>query len=154
MADIIYGATGINFAAHGNVGGMASELLDDYEEGDFTATLTSATPPSTPPTVTSEYTKIGNFCYFNMHRFDNANTSGGSGHMKVTGLPFTSYESCVVVMALTQGFDFDTSYRQLWTLYDSELNAYESRSGTSWTVWNITAGTAKYMVVSGTYRTS
>ena len=37
----------------------AANKLDDYEEGTFTATLTSATPPSTPPTVTVLYTKKG-----------------------------------------------------------------------------------------------
>ena len=146
MSGIIGGA--------GSKSGVIGITELDYEEGTFTATLTSETPPSTPPTATGEYTKIGKVCHFNIYRFDNANTSGGSGQMLVTGLPFTAFEATAVVAPLSEGFDFNTSYRQLWTLAATTLSAMESRSGTTWYQWNITAGTAKYLVVSGSYRTA
>lgn len=52
---------GIDFSVTANSSGtMTSELLNDYEEGTWTATLTAGTTaPTTPITVTSKYTKIG-----------------------------------------------------------------------------------------------
>ena len=52
------------------LGGIAAaNLLNDYEEGTFTATLTAtSTAPITPVTVTAKYFKIGNevtiYCNF------------------------------------------------------------------------------------------
>ena len=85
MADIIYGATGINFAAHGNVGGMTSELLDDYEEGTWTAASAVGTVSNQSHTL---YTKIGrNVLCQSSVTF--GSTSNGS-NQKITGLPFAS----------------------------------------------------------------
>ena len=67
----------------------ASNLLDDYEEGTFTATLTADTPPTSPPTTTGYYTKIGNLVHVNVY-FRQVSTVGASGIAKITGLPFTS----------------------------------------------------------------
>jgi len=67
----------------------ASNLLDDYEEGTFTATLTADTPPTSPPTSTGYYTKIGNLVYVNVY-FRGVSTVGASGEATITGLPFTS----------------------------------------------------------------
>ena len=43
--NIVFGTsgTGLDFSAAGNASGMTSELLDDYEEGTFTAQLGGAT---------------------------------------------------------------------------------------------------------------
>jgi len=87
---------GIDFSANPNPSGMTSELLDDYEEGTFTATLTSATPPSTAIERTAYYTKVGDtvtvYCSFR-----NANNTGAAGAISVTGLPFTSSASVYAV---------------------------------------------------------
>jgi hypothetical protein len=75
---------------------MTSELFNDYEEGTFTATLTSATPPTTPITATAYYTKIGDqvtvYCPFR-----NVDNTGAAGAISVTGLPFTSNGSVYAV---------------------------------------------------------
>ena len=60
-----------------------------HSTGTWQATLTaSVTGPTYPVTVTGSYTKIGNqitaIC-----SFVGVNTSGASGDMQVTGLPFT-----------------------------------------------------------------
>jgi hypothetical protein len=61
------------------LGGTGSaNLLDDYEEGTFTAYLDAAS-------LTGHYTKIGNLCYFTIWGTD-TNDSANS----ITGLPFTS----------------------------------------------------------------
>ena len=46
-------ATGIDFVDFGSAGGMASELLDDYEEGTFSVAHAKIY------TTTAQYTKIG-----------------------------------------------------------------------------------------------
>lgn len=87
---------GIDFSATSHPAGMTSELLDDYEEGAFTAILTSATPPSTLIDRTGYYTKIGDtvtvYCSFR-----NVNNTGAVGAISVTGLPFASNASVYAV---------------------------------------------------------
>jgi len=72
----------------------ASNHLSDYEEGTFTPTFTGT---GGNPTVTYDtavgnvgtYVKIGQVCHFQINiRTDSV--SGGSGDLKVLGLPFTS----------------------------------------------------------------
>ena len=82
-------AQGISFASNAHAGGMSSELLDDYEEGSWTGTLTGASSaPSTAVTATGYYTKIGNMVTLWIE-FNNANITGASGTVKITGQPFT-----------------------------------------------------------------
>lgn len=80
---------GIDFSANTHAAGMTSELLDWYEEGTWTGTLTAATPPTTPITKTGRYTRIGNQITIAIE-FDNVDTSGAAGAMEVTGLPFAA----------------------------------------------------------------
>lgn len=82
-------AKGIDFSANTHAAGMTSELLDWYEEGTWTGTLTAATPPTTPITKTGRYTRIGNQITVAIE-FDNVDTTGASGAMEVTGLPFAA----------------------------------------------------------------
>lgn len=140
------------------IGGTgAANTLDDYETGTFTATLTSApTAPTNPPTATGNYTKVGNWVHFTIYRFDNANTSGASGEMKITGLPFSAATTCVTQDFATHSFSFDTSKYQ-WANIGSgstTIAFLEATSGGAWSNWNITAGTGKYLTISGSYRTS
>ena len=68
----------------------AANKLDDYEEGTFVATLRGSTSdPSTAVTTTSLYRRIGETVYIDI-AFENWSTTGASGHIQVTGLPFTS----------------------------------------------------------------
>ena len=68
--------------------------LDDYEEGTWTATLTAATSAPTTPITTSEasYTRIGNKVTVTC-TFSGDDTTGASGQMRVTGLPYASFNS-------------------------------------------------------------
>ena len=77
---------GIDFTAAGGT------VLNDYEEGTFTPTLSST---ATPPTVsayanrTGTYTKVGNVVIATV--FIRATiTAAGTGFPVITGLPFTS----------------------------------------------------------------
>jgi len=80
---------GIDFSANPNAPGATSELLADYEEGTWTATLTGSTAaPTTPVTATCPYTKVGNQVTVTYY-FGGVNTTGATGDLRVTGLPFT-----------------------------------------------------------------
>lgn len=81
---------GIDFSADPSAPGMTSELLDDYEEGTWTPAWggTTGNPTATYSTQTGTYTKIGNrvFMWFEVAT---ATASGGSGTLRITGLPFS-----------------------------------------------------------------
>jgi len=67
---------------------MSSELLDDYEEGAWTATVTgSSSNPNNAVTEGGTYTKIGRMVYAHV-QLSNKNTTGAAGGVRVTGLPF------------------------------------------------------------------
>jgi hypothetical protein len=79
---------GIDFSATSGAG--TSELLSDYEEGTFTATIRGGTTdPSTPQTGSGYYTKIGRqvTVVLSIDAFD---TTGASGQIQISGMPFTA----------------------------------------------------------------
>jgi hypothetical protein len=134
---------GIDFSATPGTG--TSELLSDYEEGTFTATLTSATPPTTPPTVTSRYTKIGQQVTVTI-RFNNVNTTGAAGRMRVTGLPFTS--GSILTVGPTVGSDLITVPCVAYTLSSTEIYFVNAANEADIA---IVAGTGRYLAVTLTY---
>ena len=76
---------------------MTSELLDDYEEGSWTPTITAhtGTNPTLGGSMTSGgwYTKIGNTVTIGF-KLDFIELSGTtSGMMKVSGIPFSVHAS-------------------------------------------------------------
>lgn len=87
---IVSNGKGINFSANPHAAGMTSELLNDYEEGTFTANLTGfSSSPTTPISVTARYTKFGRVVTVAFN-FSNVNTTGASGFLTVTGLPYAA----------------------------------------------------------------
>ena len=73
---------GIDFSATSDASGMTNELLDDYEEGTWTATVTDG--GSAFGTNNASYVKIGKMVTLS---FDLINNSGGNIY-QVFGLPF------------------------------------------------------------------
>jgi len=101
--------------------------LDDYEEGTWTATFTtSGTQPTTPPTSTSRYTKIGRVVTAHMV-IANFTVSGATGNISVAGLPFTAaYPATGAVWSWAMGatpmvarIDTGTTSMQLATQIDN-----------------------------------
>jgi hypothetical protein len=81
---------GIDFSATANSSGtMTSELLDDYEEGTWTPTVTSEGGTiGTTTVISANYTKIGRLVNVNFDvRVDSIGS--GTGGLKVS-LPFSS----------------------------------------------------------------
>jgi hypothetical protein len=99
--NIVIGTSGqgIDFSATPGTG--TSELFSDYEEGTFTANLTALTTgPTTPISVTARYTKVGRVVTVQFN-FSNVNTTGASGELTVTNLPYVSglgsFGSCFMI---------------------------------------------------------
>ena len=155
--NVIIGTSGkgIDFSAvTGGTGTATANVLNDYEEGTWTATLTGTTTnPTIPVTATGKYTKIGRQVHVHLY-FNNVITTGASGAISVTGLPFTA----------ASGYDQIGSLMidSMATFTNSSLSAYLSGGATSFSVFtsisnsNITAathnaGTGRYLWASITY---
>ena len=93
-------AKGVNFTANTPAAGMTSQLLNWYEEGTWTPQYTNSTPPTTPYTMTitsATYTRIGRLVTIVANiSTSNVNTTGASGTLRISGLPFTSAAHGVV----------------------------------------------------------
>lgn len=78
---------GIDFSATPGTG--TSELLNDYEEGTFTPTISgsSSAGAGTYSVQQGRYTKVGNMVYVTAVMTWSAHT--GTGNMRLSGLPFT-----------------------------------------------------------------
>ena len=78
---------GIDFSATSNTGNMSSELLDDYEEGDFAPVYAISGGSVTTGSNAGRYVKVGNFVFFTFRLRTTA--VSGTGALTMT-LPFTS----------------------------------------------------------------
>lgn len=83
-------AKGVNFTANTPAAGMTSQLLNWYEQGNWTPTFTAATPPTgvTYSVQAGTYTRIGNMVNITCFLEISSVGSGGSGGVQVGGLPF------------------------------------------------------------------
>ena len=95
---------GIDFSsASGSAVGSSSAVLDDYEEGSFTAILRSHSNPGntgynydTSNNFTSYYTRIGNIVYVSISLSNLHSSPDLRNHqlIRVEGLPFTTARRC------------------------------------------------------------
>ena len=87
---VVANGHGIDFSATANATGMSSELLDDYEEGTWTATITPDVSGSiTLGANTMRYTKVGRLVTVTGLMICSA-ISSPQGSPLIGGLPFTS----------------------------------------------------------------
>lgn len=96
---------GIDFSVTANGSGtMSSELLDDYEWGYFTPSIAGSSSAGTGTYAyrIGRYTKVGNRVMFNIMIDWSGHT--GTGFLRVTGLPFTSYVSAPYYHGVTVGY--------------------------------------------------
>ena len=76
----------------------ASNLLDDYEEGSWTPSLSGVSSHSV---AVAKYVRIGNTVTAHAHL---NGVVGGSGSMTVSGLPFTASATTNMFQSITIGF--------------------------------------------------
>ncbi len=143
--------SGITFPATASASSDPN-TLDDYEEGTFTATLSGASaPPSTPITSTSGYVKIGKLVTVNIN-FSNVDTTGASGNLVITGLPFAADGAYAQIGCSPMMYNLtSTSNYDVWYITSSTLNLYYTANASAWGPENISAGAGKYLWTTVTY---
>jgi hypothetical protein len=141
----------------GVTSGTAANLLDDYEEGTWTAQITgSSANPSSDVTLTSQYTKVGNEVYV-CGQFSDVNTSGMSGGIRITGLPFApnpgnqATGNVMLHSIATWGGDNTANITPYFT--GSYIAFYGNQNNAAWFELTAVAGTGKYISFSGVYKT-
>lgn len=147
--------TGIDFSATANSSGtMTSELLNDYEEGTWTATLDtfSGTAPTTTVTATGQYTKIGRLVHVEV-LFSNVSTAGASGDVKISGLPFNGITgnpangTCAAYL-----FDFPSGLTNLtFQVSGSNISFYVTGDNVTWGNLLYSAGSGRYLGIAASY---
>lgn len=81
-------AKGFNFTANTPAAGMTSQLLNWYEEGTWTATLTDGTNNATMSAQTCRYVRIGR--HITVSGYVSITSRGSlAGSLRLSGLPFT-----------------------------------------------------------------
>jgi hypothetical protein len=144
--------SGVTFPAT-QVASSDANTLDDYEEGTWTGTLVGATTnPTTPVTATGRYTKIGRQVFVEIH-FNNVNTTGASGQIKVTGSPFTSNSSVGSTGSIMMSSigSFTGSPVAFIGTSTTEIELYTSSSAAGIGFVNHNAGASRSLWISLTY---
>lgn len=104
----IYLSSGVRVGGTGT-----SNLLDDYEEGTFTADLDSSGATITQSVSRGDYTKIGNTVWFNIYVQMDGTLSGNNNAVSILGLPFTSVNNSQRIylnFCATRNINFDNGY--------------------------------------------
>ena len=91
---VVASGHGIDFSATGDASGMGSELLDDYEEGTWTATLTLGgnSVGLTYSVRTGYYMKVGRIVTATLYVLL-TNKGSSTGQLILSGLPYTALGS-------------------------------------------------------------
>tara|TARA_R110000851_G_scaffold73355_1_gene161805 strand:- start:1631 stop:2608 length:978 start_codon:yes stop_codon:yes gene_type:complete len=140
---------GIDFSATSGTG--TSELLSDYEQGNWTPTYAAdgGGPTVTYSTQTGTYTKIGRVVTITCSITINT-VSGGSGTLRIYGLPFNNGTN---TSGLTNGFvyNFVTSPQQynIGAGLNSILLYQNTLTNTLSTAADLQA--SAYLFISGSY---
>ena len=144
---------GIDFSATTEGSGtMTSELLNDYEEGTFTATLNgTVTNPATLLTTVGKYTKIGRTVTAQVF-FSNIITTGYSGRISISGLPFANGTVETIASAGFYGAaTFTGSIFGLCTASGTAISMYSSVSNSAFADVTFNPGSVQYIWANITY---
>jgi hypothetical protein len=123
----------------------AANALDDYEEGTWTGTLRgSGSDPTTAVTATGKYTKIGRMVTAEI-QMDSKDTTGASGNVTITGLPFASSVEAQGAM-MSELYTFGTSCTSancFVSPFATTLTFFTSGSNVSWAPLTHSAGAGR-----------
>jgi len=131
----------------------AANALDDYEEGTWTGTLRgSVSDPTTAVTATGRYTKIGRMVTAEI-QLDGVNTTGASGGVSVTGLPFASLTEAqgATMCDLFVFGTLCTSVNCYVSPFGTTMNFFTSGSGVAWAQLAHSAGAGRSLRGTLTY---
>ena len=145
---------GINFAATSDASGMTSEILDDYEEGTWTASVVGS-GGGTAQTMSGYYTKVGNKVYVHASAVSGLNLSSSSGVLVINGLPFTAksgaYQAFQLIHNNAGTYPSGRTQVEGYVSGNTQIVAITSGSGVGWNDFNIGSNTSAGIIVSGTY---
>ena len=145
---------GIDFSAvTGGTGTATGNVLNDYEEGTWTATLKGATTdPTTAVTATGKYTKVGRQVSVQVY-IANVITTGASGRIFIAGLPFSN-NSTTVAIGATAFYDIATftgsPFGEL-AANGTTVEMYSSVSNSAYQPVTHNAGINRYLYLNLTY---
>jgi hypothetical protein len=133
----------------------AVNTLDDYEEGTWTGTMIgTVSNPSTPVTATGQYTKIGRQVTISII-FANVNTTGASGGVRITGVPFSTGFTGGLGSVICENFDFTASKTSLASYMNvsEPTTIYIEASGDDAAFGGVahSPGTGRYLYTTLTY---
>tara|TARA_R110000787_G_scaffold286318_1_gene404098 strand:+ start:1441 stop:2268 length:828 start_codon:yes stop_codon:yes gene_type:complete len=147
---------GIDFSATAGTG-STSELLDDYEEGAWTPTITGSTGGAASFTIsTSSYTKIGDTVRLSCY-LSGADVTGLSGNVRLGGFPFpaSGYHFCVSGYCTFFGFDESDISVGLYTESGQSFSNFLRGSSTvSITAADATTSSGGTIMFNLTYKTT
>jgi hypothetical protein len=135
------------------LGGTGSaNHLDDYEEGTSTISLRGSSAEPALVSATLYYTKTGDLVHFQFG-FENVNTTGYSGDIYFTGLPFANSGSRSIISAAlyTMGSWTDNLVGVI-DENQTQLQLHDIRSSATWGTVGHNAGVNRYAWVTGTYK--
>ena len=140
------------------LGGTGSaNLLEDYEEGTWTASLRGSTEPASLITDTGKYTKIGNTVSVTVG-FRNVNTTGYAGAVSITGLPFGKSADNIRAVFNASAYNFNIPGTDVFGFIESSgsttMTFYSNRDANGWATVTHNAGSSRYLEVNFTYRTT
>jgi len=153
---------GIDFGETGGGTGTsnASEILTDYEHGEWTPVLQhyigggfTAPTYSTAGTVVGRYTKIGNMVHISASFLGfTISNAHGSSFARITGLPFTSTNHPNHRDVMSCASDAFTSNGVVFATYWNQTNLNSMKHGSSVFDWGVLlGGTTDNIVISGHY---
>ena len=145
---------GIDFSAvTGGTGTATANVLNDYEEGTWTATLKGATTdPTIAVTATGRYTKIGRQVTVQVY-ISNVVTTGASGRIGISGLPFANNGSTETVgdVGLYDIATFTGSPFAQIGFNATQVDLYSNISNSVYGTVTHNAGNARYLWFNMTY---
>jgi len=138
-------------------GTAAANLLDDYEEGTWTPTITGSTSGSATLTVNqASYTKVGRSVHVNCYII-NADVTGLVGTITVGGLPFTADGFAMTKSGYCTLFSFDQQTTEVAGYTESGADYIRLQKGSSITTISGTDATAAgdgRIMMNFTYQTA
>jgi len=136
------------------LGGTGSaNKLTDVEYGTQIVYLWGTTNPATQVSATLYYTKVNDQISFQVG-FESVDTTGYAGDMRITGLPFanTSGSRCPVNAILYNAGNWSDTLVGIISSGSTTIDIMNARSGNTWTTVTHSAGTSRYIWVSGSYK--
>ena len=161
---IVASGHGIDFSATSGSPSNGGEILDDYEEGDFTASLGGLSNWSSySVTGTGHYVKIGKAVHININWGNVDLNNSASGRVIIFNLPFTPYIRPSDCRGVTSNYmAHKVQHANDGMIHSWYINSTYgfmgqiTKNNTGWTSWdasNFTA-TGVYLDFSATYFTA